>query len=69
MTPRGAEQLFFCRNFHPFSEVGNSRLHSTFFNYSRFYGSGLIPERGVVERQLFEFSYVEVSRSRLVDRG
>jgi len=38
MTPRGAEQLFFCRNFHPFSEVGNSRLHSTFFNYSRFYG-------------------------------
>ena len=38
MTPIGAEQLFFCRDFHPFSEVGNSRLHSTLFNYSRFYG-------------------------------
>ena len=39
MTPRGAEQLFFCRDFHPFSQVGNSRLHSTLFNYSRFYGT------------------------------
>ena len=38
LTPRGAEQLLFCRDFHPFSEVGNSRLHSTLFNYSRFYG-------------------------------
>ena len=38
LTPRGAEQLLFCHDFHPFSEVGNSRLHSTLFNYSRFYG-------------------------------
>jgi len=52
MTPSGAEQLFFCRNFHPFSEVGNSRLHSTLFNYSRFYGMIPVSMRIVVASHL-----------------
>ena len=38
LSLRGAEQLFFCGVFHPNSRVGNSRLHSTRFNYLGFYG-------------------------------
>ena len=33
---RGA--FFFCCVFHPISSVENSRLHSTYLNYSSFYG-------------------------------
>ena len=29
----------FCRDFPPFSEVGNSRPQGTLFNYLRFYGT------------------------------
>ena len=36
---RGADQLFFCRDFPPSSELGNSWLHGTLSNYLRFYGS------------------------------
>ena len=32
----------FRRDSPPFSEVGNSRLHSILFNYSTFYGTGQI---------------------------
>ena len=38
MSLRGAEQRLFCRDFRPFSKVGNSRRHSTWANFSRFYG-------------------------------
>ena len=34
-----AEHVFLSSVFHPYSRVGNSPLHSTRFNYLRFYGS------------------------------
>jgi len=38
ITLKGAVQLFFLPPFPTISEVGNSRLHGTLFNYSIFYG-------------------------------
>ena len=39
MSLRGAESLFPCRVFGPFSKVGNSQRHSTRLDYSSFYGT------------------------------
>ena len=41
MSLRGAEQHFFCGVFSPNSKAGNFRLHSTRFNYLRFYKYGI----------------------------
>jgi len=38
MFLKGAEQLRFCCILHPFSKVGNSRLHSIPTDYLSFYG-------------------------------
>jgi len=38
MTLRRTKQLYLCCVFRPFSQVGNSQLHSTRFYYSSFYG-------------------------------
>ena len=45
MFLKGAEQLCFCFVLHPFSKVGNSRLHSTPTDYLSFYGRGRVPGR------------------------
>jgi len=37
VSQRGSA-VFFCGTFRPFSQVGNSRLHSTPLNYYSFYG-------------------------------
>jgi len=39
MFLKGAEQLCFCCVLHPFTKVGNSRLHSTPTDYLSFYGN------------------------------
>ena len=46
MTLRRAEQLCFCCIFRPFSQVGDSRPHSTRFYYLSFYGRALRTRHG-----------------------
>jgi len=48
MSVRGAEQLFFCSDFRQFSQVGNSRRHSSSFNYSRFHGICQLPDTPLI---------------------
>ena len=57
MFLKGAEQLCFCCVLHPFSKVGNSRLHSTPTDYLSFYGRDRGPHRDTQEERLTHDPY------------
>jgi len=65
MSFRAAEQLLFSTVFHPFSNVGNSERHSTFFVYFRFYSFSNLDEMPIPYEYLQGWTYNQVGKKTI----